>query len=621
MSSIVALLNRDGAPASASSLRAMLAVRPERGPDGVDLWCKGPVALGRGHFWITAQEWGERQPLVDNGLALVADARLDNRAELAQLLAIDPAGLPRISDGELILRAYDRWAERCVEHLLGDFVFALWDDRRQQMLVARDPLGVHLVAYTADHRHFLVASELGALLTHPAVAARVDDNRVASFLANTGAQPEDSFLQGLRYLAPAHALTVSADDLTVWRYWDIDPARTIRYRSDAEYAGHYLDLLNTAVADRLHTPGAIGVSMSGGLDSTAVAALAAQQLAAAAPARRLHTYSYAFDELASCDEREYIRPVVERFDLDANYLICDDKWALKDLDQWPLSRDYVLADPFALLPATVMKAAGESGTRLLLTGYFGDVLFTGGHYWALDLLRAGRLGRLTRTTLANRRTIRWGESFGEYGLRRLIPTGASRAYRRLRPRSPARTLPGISPALLDRTDLAERYALDQPPSSDWPPGAWQRYKSIFHTVNSQGPGVVRYQYNQNGLEIAIPYYDRRLVEFVMAVPAYILGGPDADRLLHREAMRGILPETVRLRRTPTSFAPLMLVGLQDKEWATIQSLLRKPLIVERGYIDRSWLAERLQHGFDLSPESGLLWRSLSLELWLRRYWS
>ena len=602
----------------------MLAARPESGPDGEDCWSAAGIGLGRRHFWLTPQEWGERQPLIAGELALCADARLDNRSDLGRLLGLDPEQQASTSDSALILRAYQTWGTDCLAHLLGDYAFLLWDGRQRELFAARDALGARSLCYVRlNGRGFVFASDIAHLLAHPDVRPTLNENRVAAYLADAFCPPEETFFDGILYLPPGHALVVSAGGERLWQHWDIDPAQSIRYRDEQAYADHYRELLTEAVSGRLRAVGPVAVSLSGGLDSTTIAALAAPMLSVTGQIHgRLRSYSYSFDELQSCDERRYIRPVVERYGLEATYVPCDDKWTLKDIDNWPTTPDYVVSDSFAWLPNAVMTAAGGGNCRALLGGYFGDVLMTGENYWALDILRGGRFGLLARTIARHHRSIPWRASFVEFGFRRMVPEDIRGLYRRrLRPRSIEASWPGIHETLIARTDLRDRLAPPLAPKTMRAPGYWQRYQSLTHIGFSQGPAAVRYQYNRRGLELLMPYLDRRLVEFVMAVPAYVLGSPGDGRKLHRRAMAGRLPEAVRLRRDPTSFVPLLIKGVAEKEADTIRRVMADPEVVRRGYIRADWLEKQLQTGYEPSAEWRLLLKAVYLELWVRRHWS
>lgn len=620
MSTVVAIYCLFGEKLEQNIPGRMLAARPERCPDGCDTWHDGPVALGHGHFRVLPEESQEHQPLIDGNIVLTADIRLDNRTELGRGLALAPEQLTGMSDARLLMHCYRRWGIKCLPRLLGDFAFVLWDGDRRMLFAARDPLGERNLCHTVLGQTHLVASDIANLRGHPEFVPLINEDKIGAYLAGIRDDAQETYYQNVNYLLPGHVLSIDTNGARIWSYWNIEPNRSVRYQREEEYADHYIDLLTEAIRCRLRSNGPIGVSLSGGLDSSAVAALAAPIINDGLGAR-LHSFSYTFDELASCDERQFIDLLVQRFPISPQYLNSDDKWPLKDLEEWPVSPDVVLADVFASLPATVMKAANQTGVRILLTGYYGDVLFTGANYWALDLARQGRFGELAKMTATNFRGLRWRRSFLQFGLRRLIPVEVSQAYRRKRPRLPRLVAPGIADELVARTNLLERLSPRDLSRSDWAPGLWERYQTLSPTLHSQGYASVRYQYNRHGIELMQPYYDRRLVEFVMAVPAYVLGGPDTDRRLHRVAMKGILPEEIRLRRNRTIFVPLVQRGLGEREWGKVQRLLTKPQVVERGYIDANWLRSRLETGWDQSADSTMLWYVLSLELWLQRYWS
>ena len=617
MSGIVAIFNRDRRPVDPAEWEAMLQARVERGPDGSRVQGAGEIAVAHQLFRLLPEELGEEQPLLMEDLILSADARLDNRAELARALDLDVVRIATTSDAHLILLAYRRWGLRCPEHLLGDFAFVLWDTARRRLFAARDALGARDACYYVDGTLGLVASEVAHILAHPAIRARINDNRVAAFLAGVWDRPEETFFRDIHYLPPAHALCVTTDGVDFWRYSEILPA-SVRYPDERQYAERYRELLTEAVRCRLRVAGTIGISLSGGLDSTSLAALAAPLLPAATGQARLKSFSYTFDELDSCDEREYIRPVVERYDLEASWVPADNLWTFKDLARWPVARDYIISDVYAWLPAAVREAAAGSGVRALLAGYFGDTLMSGGHYWALDMAREGKFGLLARTARANWGAFARRDSFFDFGLRRLIPPGVAKFYRRIRPRRAAAVAPGIHGDLLSRTDLAGRLS-PAPAPGRTPPGYRQRYDSLTGSNFSQSV-IIRHQYNRCGMELLEPYYDRRLVEFVLAVPAYVLGRPGSYRRLHRAAMEGLLPDPVRLRAQRTTFAPLLRKGLA-REGEAIRRLMARPLVVEREYINADWLEAQLESDYEPSASWSLLLRTIFLELWLQRYWA
>jgi asparagine synthase (glutamine-hydrolysing) len=368
--------------------------------------------------------------------------------------------------------------------------------------------------------------------------------------------------------------------------------------------------------------GPIAISLSGGLDSTALAAVAATLLPQVRPSQdRLKSFSYVFDELHECDEREFIEPIVERYGLDATYIPCDEKWPLRDLARWPVDRGFVLGDPYAWLPTAVIEACRQDGCRLLLAGYYGDVLFRGGRYWALDMLREFRFKELAATLAASPADVEWRRDVFNSGLRPLIPRLFKQAWRRLRPGVGAEFRSSLHPSFIKRAGIASRIGGNGRELCFPAPGQWPRLRHLTLSVFAQGPAAVRKYYNRHNVEIEMPYQDRRLVEFVMAVPADQLARPGRDRYLHRRAMLALLPRKVRERVRRTIFFPLFEKGLLGEERAAVASILEDPLIVERQIVREDWLRSVSDQGYFRSPHKDLLWLCLCLELWLTRYWS
>ncbi len=151
--------------------------------------------------------------------------------------------------------------------------------------MARDALGARDVCYYVDEQVCLVASEITQILAHPRIRPAVNENKLVAFLAFLWDKPEESFYEHIHYLPPAHGMTVSKNRVSMWRYWDVDPQAQIRYKDERDYADHYLELLREAVRCRLRSVGPVGISLSGGLDSTSLAALRRRCCRSRQPAR------------------------------------------------------------------------------------------------------------------------------------------------------------------------------------------------------------------------------------------------------------------------------------------------------------------------------------------------
>lgn len=587
----------------------MFEASPHRTISGVALWQHGMVALGGQLFCLTPEEIpSETLPAhAETGVVLAWDGRLDNRAELQRQLNV-PALSP---DTDYVLAAYHRWATDCPAHLLGDFAFVLWDSHQQALFASRDSLGVCDLCYYLTEDYCLIASEIQQLLAHPAVPSSLNEHKVANLLAGSWQDQTETFYNGITYCPPAHSLYVTANSVKLWQYWQINPQTTIHYRQQSQYTEQFLELFPKAVQCRLRTNSQVGVSLSGGIDSASVAAIAARQLP------QLQSFSYIFDQLPSCDERATIQPVVEHCGLRATYLLGDEDWFLRETP--PILRDFVYADPFAALPIRVMAAAQAAGCQLLLTGHTGDILFAGGQYWVASWLRDGGLAEFVPALLRHPSHISLRRDLIHFGLLPLIPPSWRHWYRQHRPRS--RPVPNwVHPNLLGRTHWAEPEREQPETGQQWSqPGQWARWQHLSLSVFAQGGAASRQLYNQYGLEAVDPYQDRRLVEFAMAVPAHQLGRPYRSKWLLREAMKDYLPDSVRERTGKTRLTDLLDLAMLNKEKATITRLLANPQIVQRQFVCADWLQKALA-GENWRENQSLLVICLCLELWLQRYW-
>ena len=334
MSGIVVVFNLDGAPVDPGLLGRMAEAAAYRGPDGIRYRVDGNVGLAHLALNSTPESLQELQPLLsaDGVLCLTADARVDNRDELYSTLTTSGYLQGKdATDADLILAAYRCWGEACPEHIIGDFAFAVWDGREQKLFCARDPFGIKPLHYSQIGSILCVASEAQQILQHPGVPRRLDEVALADHLVNNCDDEERTMFLDVRRVPPGHRLIATRSGLRTERYWDIDPGVDIRYGRDSEYEAHFLALFQRAVADRLRSSGpVVGVTMSGGMDSTSIAAVAQRILAAGDGGSRLIAYSYAFDTLADCDERIYSRAVAAQAGIEIAYIDAERFWLLDD---------------------------------------------------------------------------------------------------------------------------------------------------------------------------------------------------------------------------------------------------------------------------------------------------
>lgn len=602
MSGIVAVWRLDGA---SEGLAASVPIRGSlrhRAINGQGTWSglDGAMALGHLHFWTTPEEVGEQQPIVDGGVALALDGRLDNRSDLAAALGITPSELSALSDAALALRAFRAWGEGCFHRLAGVFAIVIMDSAHRQVLWARDPMGRRTLCTFRNRRWLLLASEPGALLAHPAVSADLDDVWLANLFAVRSVGDGRTFYSAIREALPGWAVCFDGHDERAWRTWEPDLEPRVGAIEDGALIEEFGDLVRQAVARRMRSARPVGVLMSGGLDSTIVAALAAGSAQSEQP---LKTVSYVYDELTECDERQYIHAMVQRHHLDPTYLLADEAWPLQGLEQWPFDPNQPKASQLWYLWDRVDETANAAGIGCLLSGHGGDELYGGAEYWLADLLAAGRWPEGWRETREHARRLGWGAVLRSNSLRRVV-AGALGS----RPRAD-----DGEGALGEWLTPAARQLL-----AEAPPGPPDLRRS--RPTHALGPGVgsealvAGPRYHRARLETRRPYRDRDLVSFSLRLPAYWLYNQGAVKRILRDSLGHLLPEEILARRQPTYITSLIQRGFERNADFVYRTVVQ-PAQLWRRFVREDWLAA-VWPCMDMSyPASAVVWSCITTAFW------
>ena len=508
----------------------------------------------------------EKQPAqLDRRLWIVADARIDARAELIGKLKGKSQAASALSlstpDAELILHAYDTWGEACVEQLLGDFSFAVWDAREKRLFCARDQMGVKQLYFTNVGSYIVFSNTLNCIRRHPGISSRLNDLAIADFLLFDMNQDLATTSFGdIRQLPPAHTLLCKQGSLTDRRYWDLPIATPIHFSRDAECVERFRELLDAAVADRLRGSGAgacnVGVMMSGGLDSPTVAVSAQRVLARAGNANGVRAYTEVFDSLVPHEERYYATLAANALKIPIEYLVSDNQKIFGRAEE----PGYRLPQPMHLgWPDTsteMLRQIGET-SRIALTGFGADPALSARitvHF--RQLIRNGRFGR----------------ALADAGLYLSKPGRLSRLYLRTRwhrlfpPKVHAQPYPQWLNSDLERDlSLRDRWAglmNRESLNNSARPEAYELTVSpswafIFETLDTS--------VTQVPVEMRHPFFDLRLLNFLLALPRLPWC---CDKELLREATRGSLPDAVRLRRkSPMPAEPLnALLQRPESAW-------------------------------------------------------
>jgi asparagine synthase (glutamine-hydrolysing) len=602
-----------GAPVG-SVVASLVEPVGHRGPAGV--WCDELVGVG------VASLGGE--PVVEeaSGVVVVADVRLDNRAELVSALG----GEAGRSDAVLIGAAYRRWGEGCAARLLGDFAFVVWDGRRRRVVAARDAMGMRALYWWGDGQRLLLGTEIKQLLA-AGVPSRLFEPAIAAHLAGVFAPLSWTCFEGVSALEPAHVLVADERGVRTWRYWEVDPDLRIRYRDERGYAEHLRELFTDAVRVRMRGSGPVGLLLSGGMDSGSVAATAGW-LRQRETLPELITYSWAFEELPECDERGVSRLITEPYGLRSVPVPADDAWPLAGYPDHGPDPDEPYVGVYQALIDRTLEHAVADGVTTVLGGDRGDLVNgpTG-----LDYVHLAR----TRRWRALREQVRLhGDGTGETvpvilarylvgpGVRKVM-TRAARGAQTTRgsSASPDDTLlpPWVPPDLARSTALTDLVARAEPvaPYDGDIARSW-RYQMVFAPLHVRGVVWSERGYARHGLGFADPWSDRRLAEFALAIPQQVITRPGSgDKRLARAAAQGILPERARAAVSKVLPSPLYRRALREDAGGTVASLVRADAAADAGFIRPGHLAaayERFLAGDRLRHE---FWWALTLEMWLR----
>lgn len=634
MSGCAVVVHRDGQPVAAEQVYAMLEAVPYRGLDGRAVRCFGPVGMGHAKLTVTPEDVFDQQPLVSalTGCCITADARLDNRDELLRRL---PRGTPPgATDAELILRAYEAWGDDAPRLLLGDFAFAIWDPSRRRLVCARDTSGQRSLFYRADSRVFAAGSEIQQLLIDPAVAVRPNEEHIRGFLLPLNAtriekDSHSTFYEGIYALQAGQLLVLDDHAVRVRPYWDFAPPAEVRYRHDDEYQEQYRAVFGEAVRTRLRSAYPVGAMLSGGLDSSSIVCMAQTLYRDGHAANHgFASYSYVFDNV-DCDERNLISDVQAQYGFPARYLT--DSSSLRWLQLCPTS---FLESPTTAVSGrdTLYQAAVDDGVRVLLTGMTADA-YVGGSPLVFDsLLRQARIRELWRR-LARHRQYSDEPLRKTLALHCLAPLLPLELHRRLMAAYVERSVSNILPRLMPlwmpealRNELAEGHlaqcVAEERRRSSSSTAREAAYRLLFPPSNHRSPFGW-------GLEFADPFADRRLQAFILGIPPEqnfgLVQDPrqyyGATKWLVRRAMRGIVPDSIRLRTQKTYFSAVQDNELQ-RNWDDFETAFgsaARPEIVQRGYVDHARFWARLQQMRDGGGgvDSYYLMRMVGLETWLR----
>lgn len=611
MSGIVGIFNLDGRPIDRQLLTNITESMVYRGPDAKNVWVDGAIGFGHTLLRSTIEAENEQQPCSLDGRSwITADVRLDGREDLIKKLKTAGQNtLEKACDVELLLQAYRVWREDLTYHLLGDFAFAVWDADRRSLFCGRDHFGVKPFYFASVGGSFIFSNTLNSIRYHPLVSNKLNEEAIADFLlCGHNQNPESSALADIQRLPPGHTLQVTADTTPKWsRYWELPVESLLRYKSPDDYVEHFQGLFNQAVADRLRTR-SVSVLMSGGMDSTSVAATAFHILSKQFAQFDLKAFTLTREHLFKDEERLYSQAVASALGFPVFHVAEYEDPVLGNLSAYqPLT-----PEPFEACQPTRYENRLQpiaSHFRSGLTGQGGDP--------ALDpALPLSNLKGLFKGLVFDRIALDIGKyyhtngCFPRLGIRSAIKRSKEFAKKNPGPGYP----PWLNQMLASRLDLPGRWKIynkDTLPVDSARSQAYWNLKAPFWTTlfENYDSGATHVP-----IELRHPFFDIRLVSFLLALPPVPWC---VDKHILRKAMEDTLPDSV-LRRPKTPLASSPIYERLRKSTLSDLDYLASTRDLEQ-FIDIDRFLKIAKNPNKIRPEEiKLITRPLGLAIWLRR---
>jgi asparagine synthase (glutamine-hydrolysing) len=602
--------NFDGAPIDPHDLERVRPILAPYGPDREGFICKNNLAILYRAFNTTNEARTEQQPLASASRAIITwDGRLDNREQLVALLT---GGLPQhATDIEIVAAAYDRWRTGVFAKLIGDWAISVWDPTDSSLILAKDFVGTRPLYYSISENGVRWCTFLDPLVLLARESLELDFEYLAGFLSFFPAAHLTPYV-GVHSVAPATFARISHGTMVIERYWDFDPGKRTRHRTDAEYEEHFRTIFSHSIRRRLRSDQPVLAELSGGIDSSSIVCVADQLICdGLSQAPRLETVSFYDDSEPNWNERPYFECVERKRGRHGLHI---------DVRDQPIincrNNSFVFSPTSTSLPSGVCEQLSAFlrglGSRVILSGFAGDEimggvptpipelqdLLVGGHW--IDLYQ-----RLMAWALNKR--VPWSQLLFE-ALTGFCPPALIRTPKHRKAPSwliahfvahhanallgyeKSLTVSGVRPSMQENLSSVEAI----------------RRRLSCTNISCDALAEKRY-----------PYLDRDLLEFVFSIPREQLLRPGQRRSLLRRALNGIVPDEV-LNRKRKGFVVRRLNMAVNGQRTHVEELVTNMRLGRLGIVNPPDFATSVQ---DARSGRGIvsvrMLRALNLEIWLR----
>jgi asparagine synthase (glutamine-hydrolysing) len=588
-----------------SLIKKMNKILKHRGPDDEGYFFDKNIGMGNRRLSIIDIKSGH-QPIhnEDKTMWVIHNGEIYNFQELRKILEKKHRFYTN-SDTEVIVHAYEEWREKCVNKFNGMWAFVVWDSRRKRLFLSRDRFGEKPLYYYFDGKKFVFASEIKAILQDKTIEKTPNDKIIYEYLVHgLHDHTEDTFFDGIKKLLPAHYMILDKNDMKIKRYWNFKVNKNFDFSSDKdkEYAKKFYQLLEDSIRLRLISEVPIGTCLSGGLDSTSVALIINKLLISEGVARDLigekqKTFSAVYND-KKIDERKYIEEVAKATGIEKNYVFPKSKKLWKEIKKLVYHQDEPFGGTSIYAQWNVMRLSRKK-VKVVLDGQGGDELLAGyipyyGIYF-FNLWKKRKLFHLLK----------------EFVLSLNL------------------TLPFIKKFILESKkeldikkmlDAAFVSKFDQKVRTKWKGNDLADFLYLEMTQNSI-PRLLRYE-DKNAMafsiESRVPFLDHRIAEFIFSLPINQRIKNGWTKYVLRNAMKGIIPEKIRKRRSKIGFATPEVEWMRSLK-KDIRNVFVSKKFGNRKYFNQKEILKKFDEFCEVKSDdyASVFWRILNLEIWFR----
>jgi len=620
----IAFSSRSGRQADARVIEKMRDVMYYRGPDNGGIFVAGPIGLGHRRLSIVDVSNGA-QPMsnADGSCVIIYNGEIYNHAEYRQDLINRGYRFETHCDTETILHLYEEHGAGCVEYLRGMFAFAIWDKRKRELFIARDRFGVKpLYFYTDDQGNLFFGSEIKTILEAGAVRPELNYNALPDQLANHGTSRDETLFKSVKRLLPGHTMTWKDGKLEIRKYWDIRFEPKHEERSEAEFVDEWREMFRESVRLRLMADVPLGMFLSGGIDSSAIAAMMSGMVD-----EPIKTFSVGFRE-REANELEYARLVAGKFKTDHHEIIISPDQFFEALPNLVWHEDEPIGF-IASVPLYFVSKLAQQHVKVVLTGEGSDEILAGyGRYHkALTLLNYGEKYE-SYTPGFLRDAVRGGVA--------TLPAALNRKLNRtfLTRESDIENLFFDNFAVFSKTMQAELFSADTKSRIDEiNPYALQNGwleqtdaaelldKLLYADTKTYLHELLMKQDQMSmaaSIESRVPFLDHKLVEFTARMPERFKLRGKTTKWILREAMKGILPAEI-LERPKMGFPVPVGRWFREEYRHIVDEYVLSERAMNRGIFSPDAVRKLVAAHNTGENHDERLWSLVNFEIWHRRF--